>query len=174
MFSLHNTHQKSNCQTLFLYSEKQLSEKQQQVRNFAWHRNWYWTAESGWIAIRKPDHVQHWYSIHVQPSSKIFWYSRSKTERSPKKTIKCRFLTKKCRNSFPSDVPESFLSSQSHLKLFRNESWLGRVTRTVESLRIIVLQARINVESHEIPHFSMTFFMLWNGAQLSINLPPIS
>jgi len=33
--NVHNTHQKSNSQTLFLYSEKQKTDKQKQVRNFA-------------------------------------------------------------------------------------------------------------------------------------------
>ena len=54
-----------------------------------------------------------------------------------------------------SDVSESFLSSQSHnpfesesSKLF--ESSQRRVTRTVESLRVIGLQARVNVELNEI------------------------
>jgi len=33
------------------------------------------------------------------------------------------------------------------------ESSQSRVTKTVESLRVIGLQARVNVESHEISHF---------------------
>jgi len=57
-------------------------------------------------------------------------------------------------------------SSQRHQKNFRVivESWLGRVTRTVESLRVIGLQARINVESHEISHFFYDIFyvMKWH------------
>jgi len=68
-----------------------------------------------------------------------------------------------------SHVPESFLSSQNH-KPFESESskifssrvrvrvmtWSSqsRVTKTVESLRVIGLQARVNVESDEISHFS--------------------
>ena len=51
-------------------------------------------------------------------------------------------------------VIEKFFESQS-------ESWLGRV----ESLRVIGLQARVNVESHEISHFFYNIFLLWNGAQ---------
>jgi len=41
---LHNTHQKTNWQTSFLYSEKQnywkttTSQKFAEVRKFAWHR----------------------------------------------------------------------------------------------------------------------------------------
>ena len=72
-----------------------------------------------------------------------------------------------------SDVSESFLSSQSHLKFFRVRvrvrvmtwpsrvrvmTWPSRVTRTVESLRVIGLQARVNVESHEILHFFYNIF----------------
>jgi len=49
-------------------------------------------------------------------------------------------------------------SSQSHLKFLdssqrRVMTWSSRVARTVESLRVIALQARINVESHEISRF---------------------
>jgi len=33
-----------------------------------------------------------------------------------------------------------------------------RVTRTVESLRVVGLQARVNVESHEISHFFYDVF----------------
>jgi len=66
-----------------------------------------------------------------------------------------------------SDVPESYLPSQSHLNFFRVKSkssftWSSRVTRTVKSLQVIGLQARDNVESNEIQHFS---FLLQNGAQ---------
>jgi len=41
----------------------------------------------------------------------------------------------------------------------------SRVTRTVESLRVIGLQARVKVESNEISHFFYDFLMLWNGTQ---------
>ena len=72
-----------------------------------------------------------------------------------------------------SDVSESFLSSQSH-KPFESEpsqifsspvrvmTWSSqsRVTSTVESLRIIGLQARVNVESHEISRFFYDIFLL--------------
>jgi len=52
-----------------------------------------------------------------------------------------------------SDVPESFLSSQSH-ESFESESSKNFSSRvTVESLRVIGLQARVNVESNEISHF---------------------
>jgi len=91
-----------------------------------------------------------------------------------------------------SDVPESFSSSQSHksfesessqihkpfetessqshLKFFESsqshdvvESSQNRVTKTVESPRVIDLQARVNVESHEISHFFYYIFyaMKW-------------
>ena len=52
--------------------------------------------------------------------------------------------------------------SQSHDLVESNQS---RVTRTVESLRVIALQARVNVESHEISRFFYNIFLLWNGAQ---------
>jgi len=73
------------------------------------------------------------------------------------------------------DVPESFLSSQRH-KPFKSESseissipvmtWpsQSRVTRTVESLRVIGFQARVNVVSKEIWHYCCVF-LLWNGAR---------
>ena len=52
-----------------------------------------------------------------------------------------------------SDVPETFLSSQSH-ESFESESSKNFSSRvTVESLRVIGLQARVNVESNEISHF---------------------
>jgi len=71
-------------------------------------------------------------------------------------------------------------SSQSHLNFFRveSESRLGRVR--VESLLVIGLQARVNVESHEISRIFYEIFyamkwlpislkivpnMLWNGAR---------
>ena len=58
-------------------------------------------------------------------------------------------------------------SSQSHLKFFRVRvmTWSSRVTRTVESLRVIGLPARVNVESHEILRFFCNIFLLWNDAQ---------
>ena len=74
-----------------------------------------------------------------------------------------------------SDVSESFLSSQSHKpfesessKIFSSqsqshdsvESSQSRVTRTVESLRVIGLQVRVNVESHEIARFFYDIFLL--------------
>jgi len=76
-----------------------------------------------------------------------------------------------------SDVPETFLSSQNHkpfesessqlhLKFFRVRvmTWSSqsRVTKTVDSLLVIGLQARVSVvSSHMKFHiFSITFFML--------------
>jgi len=66
--------------------------------------------------------------------------------------------------------------SQSHLKFFPVESKSShdlvesshdlvessqrRVTRTVESLQVIGLQARVMVKSNEISHFFYDFFML--------------
>jgi len=51
-------------------------------------------------------------------------------------------------------VIENF-SSQSHGLV---ESSQSRVTRIVESLRVIGLQARVNVESHEISRFFYDIF----------------
>ena len=53
-------------------------------------------------------------------------------------------------------------SSQSHPNFFRVRvmTWSSRITRTVESLRIIGLQARVNVESHEISRFFYNIFFL--------------
>jgi len=75
--------------------------------------------------------------------------------------------------SITSDVSESFLSSQSH-KPFESElsknfssrvkvrviiwSSQSQVTRTVESFRVVGLQARVSVESHEISHFFYDIF----------------
>jgi len=53
-------------------------------------------------------------------------------------------------SSRASDVPDSFLSSSSQ--------W--RVTRTVESLQVIGLQAGVNVESNETSHFVYVFFCI--------------
>jgi len=85
-----------------------------------------------------------------------------------------------------SDVTESFLSrqsrvkvtspsSQSHLKFCRVESESShdlvkssqsRVTRMVESLRVIGLQARVNVESYIFSNFSYIF--LATGAPVDL------
>ena len=42
-------------------------------------------------------------------------------------------------------------------------TWSSRVTKTVESLRVIGLQARVNFKSHEISHFFYYIFyaMKW-------------
>ena len=56
----------------------------------------------------------------------------------------------------------------------------SRVTRTVESLRVIGLQAQVNVESHEISCFFNIFCYemapdkLENGAQHASKWRPIS
>jgi len=67
-------------------------------------------------------------------------------------------------------------------------TWSSRVTKTVESLRVIGLQARVNVKSHEISHFFYYIFyaMKWRltcykmvpdklekGDQLAIKWRPI-
>jgi len=60
-------------------------------------------------------------------------------------------------------------------------TWSSRVTRTVESLRVIGLQARGNVESHEISRFFYNIFCyemapdkLEDGAQHAMKWRPIS
>jgi len=76
-----------------------------------------------------------------------------------------------------SDVPASFLSSQSHepfesesshshLKFCRVMTWSSRVTRMVESLRVIGLQARVNVESYKISSFSYIFLAVGRPVDL--------
>jgi len=82
-------------------------------------------------------------------------------------------------------IQKFFESSQSHDLV---ESSQSRVTKTVESLRVIGLQARVNVESHEISHFfyDISYAMKWrpicckmvpdkleNGAQHAIEWCPI-
>jgi len=57
-----------------------------------------------------------------------------------------------------------FVESESS-KIFSSRvmTWSSRVTKTVESLRVIGLQARVNVKSHEISHFFYYIFyaMKW-------------
>jgi len=65
-----------------------------------------------------------------------------------------------------SDVPESFLSSQSHKpfesepsKIFSSQSQShDLVESSHKNCRVIGLQARVNVESHEISHFFYYIF----------------
>jgi len=73
-----------------------------------------------------------------------------------------------------SDKLESFLSSQSRVRdiqIFFEashdlvEKSQSRNTRTIELLRVIGLQARVNVESNDISNFSCEIFVLWNRAQ---------
>jgi len=89
-----------------------------------------------------------------------------------------------------SDMFKSFLSRQSRVRVtsprvrvmynFSSQSHdlvksiQSRVTRTVESLRVIGLQARVSVESHEISRFFYDTFLLWNGTQHPIKWRPIS
>jgi len=53
------------------------------------------------------------------------------------------------------------------------ESSQSLVTRTVKSLRVIGMQARVNVESNKVPHFSC-LLLLRNGAQSTMKWHPIS
>ena len=66
-----------------------------------------------------------------------------------------------------------FLSSRVKFPVFRVESESShdlvessqsRVTRTIESLRVIGVQNRVSVQSHEISHFSGHFYaMQWRS-----------
>jgi len=56
----------------------------------------------------------------------------------------------------------------------QRHDFMSRVTRTVESLRVIGLQARVIVESHEISRYFYGIFLLWNGVQHAIKWRPIS
>ena len=76
----------------------------------------------------------------------------------------CLYLSLKKQEPKGNDVPESFLSSQRH-EPFESESSeilssQSRVTRIVESLRVIDLQARVNVESYKISNFSYIFLAI--------------
>ena len=65
---------------------------------------------------------------------------------------------------------ESFKIFSSRVMTWSSQS---RVTVTVESLRVIALQARVKVESNEISYFFYDFFMLRNGAEHAIKWCPI-
>ena len=67
-----------------------------------------------------------------------------------------------CRVSSPSHKP--FQSETSKLFSSWVMPWWSGVSRTVESLRVIGLESRVNVESNKISDFSM-FFLLWNGVR---------
>ena len=80
-------------------------------------------------------------------------------------------------------VSQSFLSSQSRFRVIQNflsrvraVTWSSqsRVTRIVESLRVIGLQALFNVESHETSRFFYDTFLLLIGTQHAIKWSPIS
>jgi len=63
-----------------------------------------------------------------------------------------------CQSHKPLESESSkIFSSQSHDLV---ESSQSRVTRTVESLRVIGLQARVNVNSHELSCFFYNIFLL--------------
>jgi len=122
------------------------------------------------IRIRFPFESSFWISVHIQLQTH---YPAGYPTGKPNGDHLCFLIS-----AVASDVSKSFLSSQSHLKFFRVESESKsrpgrvesesshkncRVTKTLESLRVIGLQARVNVESHEISRFFYdTFFaMKW-------------
>jgi len=72
-------------------------------------------------------------------------------------------LSSLSRKPFESESSKNFSSqSQSHDLVNSNQS---RITGTVESLGVIGLQARVNVESHEISRFFYNIIFLWNGTK---------
>jgi len=71
---------------------------------------------------------------------------------------------------FVESESSKLFSSQSHDLV---KSSQNRITRIVESLRVIGLQARVNFESHEISRFIYDIFLLWNGTQHAVKWPPI-
>ena len=75
----------------------------------------------------------------------------------------------------------TFLRVESEASHDLVESSQRRVTRTVESFRVIGVQARVNVESNEILHLSMAFSCYKmapdeteNGAEHATERRPIS
>jgi len=60
-------------------------------------------------------------------------------------------------------------SSQSHDLV---ESGQSRMTKTVESLRVIGLQARVNFESYEISHFFYYIFYAMKWCPTSYKMAP--
>jgi len=65
------------------------------------------------------------------------------------------FVTVMCPSHFCQFRVSQIFSSQSHDLV---ESSQSGVTRTVESLRVIGLEARVNVESHKISRFFYDIF----------------
>jgi len=69
----------------------------------------------------------------------------------------------------PSHICRVRVEPESHHKPFESESSKiissqSRVTRTVESLRVIALEARVNVESNEIAYFFLFLFFCYEMA----------
>jgi len=64
-------------------------------------------------------------------------------------------MDQESKNQYPLTSDDKVETSQS------------RVAMTVESLRVIGLQARVSVESNEISHFSIT--LLWY--EMAANMP---
>ena len=71
----------------------------------------------------------------------------------------------------PSHICRVRVEPESHHKPFESESSHDlvdssqiRVTRTVESLRVIALEARVNVESNEIAYFFLFLFFCYEMA----------
>jgi len=124
----------------------------------------------------------------AQTDGKVSVTPKSWLPRNSKETYYNTFTTS-VELAYGSDVPESFLSNQSH-KPFVSESskiftsrvrvmtWLCQVR--VESQKLsshfesLVCKLK-SMSSHMKFHiFSITFFMLWNGAQHAMKWHPIS
>jgi len=87
-----------------------------------------------------------------------YYVSRERTVANALGIVSARFRCFKGYSALNSDVPESFLSSQSHLKIFRVESLVGRVDSSHKNCCVTGLQALVNFESNEIhPTFPCVF-----------------
>jgi len=114
--------------------------------------------------------------VSTTKATDIFIYSASPRFgfRTSVRVIFVESESSQSHKPFESESSQSLLkffeSSQSHDLVESSQSW---VTRTVESFRVIGLQARVNVESHEISRSFYDIFLLWNGTQHAIKWRPI-
>jgi len=98
----------------------------------------------------------HFYSFVVQPNKWLYL------------AVMCPSHFCRVRVESESQAPRVRVESESS-KIFSSRvrvmTWSSRVTRTVESLRVIGLQAGVNVESQEASRFLCNIFLLWNSAR---------
>jgi len=107
-------------------------------------------------------------SISLQCCCETFCFARFY---QPALYRKCVFVPVMCPSHFVESESSKIFSSRVRVMTWSSQS---RVTRTVESLRVIGLQARVNFESHEISRFFYKIFLPWNGAQHAIKWRPIT